>query len=62
MTMVRPDSVPIEKSLRAQNGNHHDVVTENVSDHETLRLIGTTKFVPRSDIKNIMITGGAGFM
>jgi hypothetical protein len=25
-------------------------------------LIGTTKFEPRSDVKNIMITGGAGFM
>jgi hypothetical protein len=25
-------------------------------------LVGTTKFEPRSDVKNIMITGGAGFM
>jgi hypothetical protein len=25
-------------------------------------LIGTTKFEPREDVKNIMITGGAGFM
>ncbi|KAK2672140.1 hypothetical protein RAB80_012219 [Fusarium oxysporum f. sp. vasinfectum] len=25
-------------------------------------LIGTTKFEPRSDVKNIMITGGAGFI
>jgi len=25
-------------------------------------LIGTTKFEPRPDVKNIMITGGAGFM
>jgi hypothetical protein len=25
-------------------------------------LIGTTKFEPRRDVKNIMITGGAGFM
>jgi dTDP-glucose 4,6-dehydratase len=31
-------------------------------DDETLTLIGTTKFEPRSDIKNILITGGAGFM
>ncbi|EFX05924.1 putative rhamnose biosynthesis enzyme 2 [Grosmannia clavigera kw1407] len=28
----------------------------------TLKLIGTTKFEPRSDIKNILITGGAGFI
>ena len=25
-------------------------------------LIGTTRFEPRPDVKNIMITGGAGFM
>jgi hypothetical protein len=25
-------------------------------------LIGTTKFEPLPDVKNIMITGGAGFM
>lgn len=25
-------------------------------------LQGTTKFEPRQDVKNIMITGGAGFM
>ncbi|KAJ4119854.1 hypothetical protein NW768_010444 [Fusarium equiseti] len=25
-------------------------------------LVGTTKFEPRSDVKNIMITGGAGFI
>jgi hypothetical protein len=25
-------------------------------------LIGTTNFEPRPDVKNIMITGGAGFM
>jgi dTDP-glucose 4,6-dehydratase len=25
-------------------------------------LIGTTEFEPRPDVKNIMITGGAGFM
>jgi hypothetical protein len=25
-------------------------------------LIGTTKFTPLPDVKNIMITGGAGFM
>lgn len=31
-------------------------------DDETLTLIGTTKFEPRSDIKNILITGGAGFI
>lgn len=35
-----------------------------VSDNndETLTLIGTTKFEPRNDIKNILVTGGAGFM
>lgn len=31
-------------------------------DEETLNLIGTTRFIPRKDIKNILITGGAGFM
>jgi hypothetical protein len=37
-------------------------VAENMSDHESLCLIGTTQFEPRSDVKNILITGGAGFM
>jgi hypothetical protein len=31
-------------------------------DNESLRLIGTTKFQTRGDIKNILVTGGAGFM
>ena len=25
-------------------------------------LTGTTQFEPRSDVRNIMLTGGAGFM
>ena len=31
-------------------------------DDESLKLIGTTKFKTRGDIKNILVTGGAGFM
>lgn len=42
--------------------HHHDVVTERPSDDESLRLIGTTRFEPLSDVKTILITGGAGFM
>lgn len=32
------------------------------SNHDTSKLIGVTRFEPRDDIKNIMITGGAGFI
>jgi dTDP-glucose 4,6-dehydratase len=31
-------------------------------DNDTLELIGSTKFEPRGDIKNILVTGGAGFI
>lgn len=62
--MARPSIItPPESSiLRAQSVPHHDVVTERMSDHESLRLIGTTRFEPLSDVKTILITGGAGFM
>ncbi|KAI5927875.1 dTDP-D-glucose 4,6-dehydratase-like protein [Camillea tinctor] len=38
------------------------MVIEGSNDREGLDLIGTTRFEPRSDIKNILITGGAGFI
>lgn len=38
------------------------LATGGVADLETRRLIGTTRFEPRNDVKNILITGGAGFM
>ncbi|KAJ5805709.1 dTDP-D-glucose 4-6-dehydratase-like protein [Penicillium pulvis] len=38
------------------------LATGGVSDLETRRLIGTTRFEPRNDVKNILITGGAGFI
>lgn len=60
--MVYPEFASPEKSWSARNGHYHNVVAENISDDESLRLIGTTKFEPRSDIKNVLITGGAGFM
>ena len=47
---------------RAQSVHHHDVFTDPLSDHESLRLIGTTRFEPLSNVKAILITGGAGFM
>lgn len=36
--------------------------TGSESDKECLRLIGSTRFKPRRDIKSILVTGGAGFM
>ncbi|PGH02434.1 dTDP-glucose 4,6-dehydratase [Polytolypa hystricis UAMH7299] len=35
---------------------------EQSADQESLGLIGYTRFEPRSDVKNILITGGAGFI
>lgn len=32
------------------------------SDDDTLTLTGSTKFEPRRDVRNILVTGGAGFM
>lgn len=34
----------------------------DASTLDTLKLIGTTKFIPLKNVKNILITGGAGFM
>jgi dTDP-glucose 4,6-dehydratase len=38
------------------------IVLEHPTDSDTLALIGNGKLSCRSDIKNILITGGAGFM
>ncbi|KAH6845619.1 dTDP-D-glucose 4,6-dehydratase-like protein [Chaetomium sp. MPI-CAGE-AT-0009] len=38
------------------------LVVEHANDHDALSLVGVTKFPYRSDIKNILITGGAGFI
>ncbi|KAI1081861.1 dTDP-D-glucose 4,6-dehydratase-like protein [Whalleya microplaca] len=38
------------------------VVVDNQKDQESLNLIGVTRFQPRDDVKNILITGGAGFI
>ena len=53
---------PESSTSRAQSLHRHDIVSERLEDHETLRLIGTTRSEPRSDVKTILITGGAGFM
>lgn len=42
----------------ANDGRGDQLLTE---DPITLVLIETTRFKPQSDIKNILITGGAGF-
>lgn len=42
--------------------HHHDIVPERLEDRESLRLIGTIRSEPLSDVKIILITGGAGFM
>ena len=58
-TLTPPDSAAVS---RAQSENPYDTTTEPSSDHESLRLIGTTRFEPLKDVKAILITGGAGFM
>ena len=62
--MGRPNVItpPESSTSRAQSLNRHDIVSERLESHESLRLIGTTRFEPLSDVKTILITGGAGFM
>jgi dTDP-glucose 4,6-dehydratase len=48
----------VVKGFRGTNGFLEDYAVWN----EAPVLIGTTKFEPLPDVKNIMITGGAGFM
>ncbi|KAJ5657814.1 dTDP-D-glucose 4-6-dehydratase-like protein [Penicillium longicatenatum] len=49
-----PATPPPSKGLSLATGRDNDL--------EGQRLIGTTRFEPRSDVKNILITGGAGFI
>ncbi|KAH0034730.1 hypothetical protein KCU78_g2201, partial [Aureobasidium melanogenum] len=42
--------------------SRHDSITMSLDDDDSPRLIETTKFEPAGDIKNILITGGAGFI
>lgn len=45
---------------------HHHQNGGNGDTHQIWKtapvLIGTTQFEPRTDVRNIMVTGGAGFM
>lgn len=40
----------------------HELVHQLPVEHETLQLIGKTRFPRRKDVHRILITGGAGFM
>ncbi|KAG9733941.1 NAD(P)-binding protein, partial [Aureobasidium melanogenum] len=42
--------------------SRHDSITMSLDDDGSPSLIGTTRFEPKADIKNILITGGAGFI
>ncbi|KAG9606218.1 hypothetical protein KCU77_g331, partial [Aureobasidium melanogenum] len=42
--------------------SRHDSITMSLDDDDSPRPIETTKFEPAGDIKNILITGGAGFI
>ncbi len=48
--------------LSGTNGHGHKFFEEIGVWKEAPVLIGSTKFEPLPDVKNIMITGGAGFM
>jgi hypothetical protein len=54
--LTPPASPPLKKGLSLAPAR------ASANDIEGRRLIGTTRFEPRSDIKSILITGGAGFM
>lgn len=56
-----PEFLPM-KARTVQQSSHREVVVEHPNDLEDQRLIGSTRFEPRTDIKNILITGGAGFI
>ena len=61
--MVCPYFTPPESSTsKTQSVDSQDGISERPSDHDSLRLIGTTKFPPLKNVKTIFITGGAGFM
>ncbi|KAL7626002.1 hypothetical protein AAE478_002771 [Parahypoxylon ruwenzoriense] len=61
--MAVPEFTPPESPKpRARSLHRHDVVAKHQSDIDSLRLIGTTRFEPLSDVKNILVTGGAGFI
>jgi hypothetical protein len=58
--MARPEFTPPDSpKLKAEV---FPLVIDQASNHDALTLVGVTKFPYRSDIKNILITGGAGFM
>lgn len=57
-TGIRTDFAPLDTSISKAHSIHH----YDSSDHESLRLIGTTRFEPLRDVNTILITGGAGFM
>jgi hypothetical protein len=44
------------------NGRRHNFFEDFGVWKDAPVLVGTTKFTPLPDVKNIMITGGAGFM
>lgn len=60
--MVLSKFIPSGSSISNPQLNLRDNVTEDPIDSDARRLIGTTRFEPRGDVKNILITGGAGFM
>lgn len=61
--MVYQGLTPPESSVPGSDSQHpHELMSEGSSDHDSLRLIGTTRFPPLDEVKTIFITGGAGFM
>lgn len=53
-------------AIQGQNGDNNDDNDNQTTTAPIWKaapvLIGTTKFEPRPDVRNIMVTGGAGFM
>lgn len=54
-----PRGTSLQRTMQHQNGDSGD--TSQVWKTAPV-LIGTTKFEPRDGVRNIMVTGGAGFM
>lgn len=54
--------ITVSAAPASTNGEHNKFFEDYGVWKEAPVLIGSTKFTPLPDVKNIMITGGAGFM
>ena len=59
----RASKLPRSFQANMEAGTNRNIYSQNLDVwKEAPILTGTTKFEPKKDVKNIMVTGGAGFM